>query len=130
MKANIAPKLRKYLPYLLKAREETLCEADTSQRICKVLDDVLGYDPMVDISKEVQIKQFTYADIVIKIDGMTKFLIEVKAASVQLHERHVDQAEGYASKEGIQFVLVTNGIEWKLYHLEIESGSPAQYDVV
>src|SRR5262249_34722836 len=31
--------------------------------------------------------------------------------------KHIEQAENYASKAGIRWVALTNGIEWQLYHL-------------
>jgi hypothetical protein len=121
MKINIARELKKYLPHLLQAQKDNLNEADTLQRIVKVFDDVLGYDPFTEISRELEVK-CKYVDLAIKIDGTTKFFVEVKAAGKKLRDRHVAQGELYAAEGNIQWVLVTNGVEWNLYHLTIDEG--------
>jgi hypothetical protein len=127
VKINIARDLRKCLPHLLKARDENLNEADTSRRIIKVFEDVLGYNGMTDISCEIEVRS-KYADVSVKIDGVTQLFIEVKAATVDLKDRHVMQGEMYAAKSNVQRVLLTNGVAWNLYHLSIDEG--LQYERV
>jgi predicted type IV restriction endonuclease len=121
MSIDIRKPLRKYLPFLLRAQEENLNEADTAQRIVKVFEEVLGYDVMTEITREKQIRE-KYVDITIKINGITKFLVEVKAAGVTLRDRHIDQAERYAAEGNVRWVVLTNGVAWNLYHLEFEEG--------
>ena len=55
MAADIRKPLKKCSPHLLKAKEQGLNEADTRVRIFEVFDQVLNYDPLEDISNEVQI---------------------------------------------------------------------------
>jgi hypothetical protein len=57
MSTDIRRSLRKFLPHLLKAKEENLNEADTVQRIIKVFEEVLGYDPMTEITCESQVNE-------------------------------------------------------------------------
>lgn len=117
----IVKELKKLLPHLLKAREDNLNEADTRQRIAKVLEDVLGYDPMTEISRETQIKE-KYVDIAVKIDGAIRLLVEAKSAPTVLRDRHIEQAQHYAAEGNIPWVLLTNGIVWNLYHLSFDEG--------
>ena len=128
MKINIARELKKYLPLLLEAQKDTLNEADTLQRIVKVFEDVLGYD-IREISRESEVK-CKYVDLAVKIDGTTKFFVEVKAAGKKLRQRHVEQVELYAAQGNIRWLLVTNGVEWKLYHLTITTGEPVDFEEV
>jgi len=116
MKINIAHDLRKCLPFLLKADGDKLSEADTSRRISKVFEDVLGYNAITEIAHEVEVRT-KYVDLVIRIDGIDKLFIEVKSADTKLMAHHVVQGETYASLASFQWVLLTNGIEWNLYHL-------------
>ena len=118
---NLVQPLKKILPTLLAAQEHNLNEADTRIRIVKVLSDVLGYDEMNDITSEQRIRH-RYADFAVKIDNTIKFLIEVKAAGVKLRSRHIEQAERYAAQGNIRWVLLTNCVEWHLYHLTFEEG--------
>lgn len=124
---DIRKSIKKYLPFLLEAREAGLSEADTMQRIIKILEDALGYDGMREITREQAIKD-RYVDLAIKIDGNIQLLIEVKAANVQLRDKQIEQAQNYASNGNIQWVLLTNGIEWALYHLTFDEG--IQFDKV
>jgi hypothetical protein len=50
------------------------------------------------------------------------FPIEAKSAATTLRDRHIDQAESYAAKDNIRWVLLTNGVVWSLYHLTFEEG--------
>lgn len=121
MPLDIRRPLRKFLPHLLQARQDNLNEADTVQRLIKVFEDVLGYDALAEISRETQLKG-KYIDIVLKIDGVVKVIVEAKAAAVILRERHIEQAEQYASKNNFEWVLLTNGVVWNLYHLTFDEG--------
>jgi hypothetical protein len=118
---DIRRPLKKFLPHLLKAREDSLNEADTVQRLVLFLQEVLDYDALKEITRESQIKE-KYADVAIKIDGSIRWLIEAKAAGVQLRSRHLDQAELYAAEGNHPWVLLTNGVEWRLYHLTFDEG--------
>jgi predicted type IV restriction endonuclease len=121
MVVDIRKPLKKFLPHLLKAREDNLNEADTVQRIIKVFEEVLGYDPLGEITRECQIRD-KYVDIALKIEGNLRLLVEVKAAGVELRDRHIEQAEHYAAVGNIPWVVLTNGVTWTLYHLSFDEG--------
>jgi len=118
---SIKGSLKKYVPFLLQAHEQNLNEADTAQRLVKIFEEVLGYDPMSEISREALIKS-KYVDFAIKVDGAVKFLVEIKAAGVELRDRHTDQARSYAAEGNIPWVLLTNGTTWIFYHLTFTEG--------
>jgi predicted type IV restriction endonuclease len=121
MPTDIKKPLRKILPYLLQAQKDNLNEADTVLRLVKVFEDVLGWDGMSEISREAQLKN-KYVDIALKIDNVTKLLVEAKAAGEKLRDRHVEQAERYASENNFRWVVLTNGVVWNLYHLTFDEG--------
>jgi predicted type IV restriction endonuclease len=121
MAVDIRKPLKKYLPHLLKAREDNLNEADTVLRLIKVFEDVFEYDPMTDISKEAAVKE-KFVDVALKVDGTIRLLVEVKSAATTLRDRHIEQAQSYAANSNIRWVLLTNGIAWNLYHLTFEEG--------
>ena len=121
MAADIRKPLKRYLPHLLKAREDNLNEADTLVRIIKVFEEVLCYDPMGEITREAQIKD-KYVDLAIKIDDTVRLLVEAKSAATVLRDRHIEQAQHYAASGNIPWVVLTNGVVWNLYHLSFEEG--------
>ncbi len=121
MPPDISKALKRYVPHLLQAQRDNMNEADTLQRLIKVFEDVLGYDPLAEISREAQLKN-KYVDVALKIDGVVRLLVEAKAAAVALRDRHIEQAQAYASRNNFQWVLLTNGVNWNLYHLTFEEG--------
>ena len=125
MAVDIRKPLKKFLPHLQQARADNLNEADTVQRLIKVFEEVLGYDGLTDISREAEMKG-KYVDVVLKIEGVIRLLVEAKAAGETLREKHIEQAESYASRNNYHWVLLTNGVTWNLYHLTFDEG--IEYD--
>jgi hypothetical protein len=81
-----------------------------------MLSDLFGYDKYSELTSEYAIRG-TYCDLATKIDGNLQTLIEVKAIGLDLKEQHVKQAIDYAANEGVDWVLLTNGMCWRVYHL-------------
>lgn len=121
MPADIKKPLKKFLPNLVKARDENLNEADTVQRIMKLLEDVLGYDALEDLSREANMKG-KFVDVLVKVDGRPRLIVEAKSASTKLRDRHIEQAQSYASRNNYPWVVLTNGLDWILYHLTFDEG--------
>lgn len=121
MGIDIRKPLRQLLPHLIKAAEDNLNEADTRQRVCRVFEEVLGYDAMTEITQETQIRS-KYVDIAVRLNGQIKFLIETKSAAKKLRDRHIEQAQHYAAEGNIPWVVLTNGVDWILYHLTFDEG--------
>ena len=97
-----------------KARD--VSEADTVTVVKDNLNDVFGYDKYLEITGEYAIRG-TYCDLAVKLDGRIAFLIEVKAVGIELNDRHTKQAIDYAANQGVEWVILTNGAEWVLYHV-------------
>ncbi len=110
--------LKKFATAFQEARDRGANESDTVMFLVKFFEEVLGYDSLKgEISKELSIKD-RYCDIALKITGTVRILVECKAAGINaLAEKHIEQAENYASRAGIRWVVLTNGVEWKLFHL-------------
>lgn len=123
---KIRSSLRRLQPFLIQAREQNINEADTVVRVVKVFEDVLGYNPLAEISREAALRD-KYVDLVIKLDDVIKLIVEVKAAGVTLRDRHIEQAQSYASRNNYRWVVLTNGVVWNLYHLTFEEG--IEYEV-
>lgn len=121
MPPDIRKPLKKMLPLFLQAQKDNLNEADTVVRLIKFFEEVLGWDPMSEISREAHLKN-KYVDMALKLDGVTKLLVEAKAAGEKLRDRYVEQAELYASENNFHWVVLTNGVDWNLYHLTFDEG--------
>lgn len=62
----------------------------------------------------------TYADYVIQVNKTRHFLVEVKALSFQLSEKHLRQTVNYGANEGIEYALLTNGRNFEFYKIIFE----------
>ena len=121
MSVDIRRPAKKFLPHFVVAQEQNLYEADTVQRVIRFLEQVLGYNPMTEITREKQVKD-KYVDLAVKVEDVVKFLIEVKSAGTELRDRHIEQAQHYAAEDNLRWVVLTNGVVWTLYHLTFEDG--------
>ncbi len=121
------PALRKYQRIIEASRDRDVNESDTVVVITDFLSDVLGYDKYEEITTEYSVRR-TYCDLAVKVGGDLRFLIEVKAIGKDLRENHLRQAVDYGAREGIEWVLLTNGVEWQAHRLRFEK--PIQHDLV
>lgn len=108
--------VKRYQPILAAARARDVGEADTVTIVKDMLADVFGYNKYTDVTSEYSIRG-TYCDLAIKLDGQLETLIEVKAIGLELKDAHVKQAVDYAANQGVDWVLLTNGITWRVYHI-------------
>jgi len=109
----------KFKRILAKAKERDVNEPDTVTIITDMLEEIFGFDKYSEITKEFAI-QGTYCDLAIKTNRGIEYLIEVKAIGLELNEKHLKQAVNYASREGIKWVVLTNGIKWEMYRVNLE----------
>lgn len=91
-----------------------LDESGTRIMINTFLTSILGYQELEEIKTEYMIKG-TYADYIVQIDGKRHFLVEVKAFSLELSDKHLRQAINYGANEGIEWAILTNGRQFQLY---------------
>jgi hypothetical protein len=112
LQLNVKSYRKKYLDKNL----TELDESGTRIMINNFLSEVLGYTPLEEIKTEYMIKG-TYADYVIQTGGIRHFLVEVKALSFQLSEKHLRQTINYGANEGIEWALLTNGKNFDFYRI-------------
>lgn len=93
-----------------------LDESSTRLLVNELLNEVLGYAMIDEIKTEYMIRG-TYADYVVQIKGERHFLVEVKALSLSLSDKHLRQAINYGANEGIDWALLTNGKEIQFYKI-------------
>lgn len=96
-----------------------LDESGTRIMINTFLTTVLGYQELEEIKTEYMIKG-TYADYIVQIGGTRHFLVEVKAFSINLSDKHLRQAINYGANEGIDWAILTNGRQFQIYKVIFE----------
>lgn len=119
--------LRKYQPIVRRLAERDISEADTVTVIKDMLTDIFGYDKYAELTSEQQIRG-TFCDLAIRVEGKVHYLAEVKSAGTTLNENHLRQAVNYGAHHGIEWILLTNGIIWKIYRIKF--AQPIDWDEV
>jgi len=99
-------------------------EAETRRRVERILENVAGYD-LGHLSRERAVKgagTTEHVDFVMQAeegpDAKPIVMVELKRVGVDLAPKHLRQACSYAINAGAEWVLLTNGREWRLYHVE------------
>lgn len=123
IKAGVA----KFQKVLVAAKARDLNESDTVSIITDILADVFGFDKYVEVTSELAIRG-TYCDIAVKLGEKFEYLIECKAIGIDLKEAHIRQATSYGANKGIEWVVLTNGVEWRVYKLKFEQ--PLSWDLI
>lgn len=108
--------LKKYQPIVTAAKTRDVGEADTVTIIKDMLSEFFGYDKYHEVTSEFAIRG-TFCDLALRLEGKISLLIEAKAIGLDLRDQHVRQAVDYAANQGIDWVLLTNGLVWRTYHL-------------
>lgn len=114
---RITSGLRRYQPIVRKLAERDISEADTVTVIKDILSDVFGYDKYAELTSEQQIRG-TFCDLAIRVDGKVHYLCEVKSAGTSLNDNHLRQAVNYGAHHGIEWVILSNAIVWKVYRIK------------
>lgn len=124
---RISGGLKSYQTVAQSHKARDVSEADTVTLIKDILAHLFGFDKYIELTSEQQIRG-TYCDLAVKIDGKIKYLIEVKAAGVDLNDSHLRQALNYGANQGIEWVVLTNSIEWQLHRIKF--GQPIEHEEV
>ncbi|OJF10424.1 hypothetical protein BG844_32285 [Couchioplanes caeruleus subsp. caeruleus] len=101
-------------------------EGDTRLLVTDFLCEGLGYDKYEDLTTEYQVKG-EFADYGVRIDRQLTAFIEVKRCATKLNAKHLRQVEMYAVNEGVEWMVLTNGQVWQVYHLT--AGLPVVIDL-
>ena len=119
--------LKKYQPIVGKLRERDISEADTVTVIKDMLTEIFGYDKYIELTSEQQIRG-TFCDLAIKVEGKIYYLAEIKSAGTTLNDNHLRQAINYGAHQGIEWIILSNAIEWKIFRIKF--GQPIDYEEV
>src|ERR1044071_9878469 len=111
---RLTPALKRFQPILTASKARDDGEADTVMIVTDVLAEVFGYDKYAELTAEHAIRG-TFCDLAISLDGDVQALVEVKAVGLDLKDQHVKQAVDYAANKGVDWVILTNAVHWRIY---------------
>lgn len=113
---RISNGLKKFQPIISSAVARDVNESDTVMIVSDILNEIFGYDKYSEVTREYAIRG-TYVDLAIKLESKLRMLIEVKNVGVDLKDGHKKQATDYAANQGVDWVVLTNGIQWQLHRV-------------
>ncbi|MEW6614855.1 MAG: restriction endonuclease subunit R [Thermodesulfobacteriota bacterium] len=116
---RIITQLKKYRSILVEAKDRDINESDTVVIIADMLADILGYKKYLEITTEFAIRG-TYVDLAVKVGNEVRFLIEAKAIDSPLKDIYIKQAIDYGANHGIEWVILSNGINWQIYKIHFK----------
>ena len=105
-----------FQPIVAQAKDKDINESDTVTIVTDILCNVFGYDKYSEITSEYAIKK-TFCDLAVKIKDKVALLIEVKAAGLTLKDDYIKQAVDYGANAGIDWVILTNAVTWKIFKI-------------
>lgn len=119
--AKIENRIKCNLKNIQKKAEKALsCDVSEAQTVSAVvkpfLTDILGYDEFEDLTDQYVVRG-TFCDIAIKANGKPYIMVEAKAIGVTLKDAHAKQAKDYGINSGVQWIVLTNGIDWNIYKI-------------
>jgi predicted type IV restriction endonuclease len=122
--ARAIPRFQKVLQI---AKDRDVNESDTVAVLTDMLAEVFGYEKYLEVTSEFAVRS-TFCDLALKVEDQVQFLVEAKAIGMELKDAHIRQAVGYGANHGVQWVVLTNGIQWRIYRIRFEQ--PIDHDLV
>ena len=101
-------------------------EGDTRLLVTDMLCEGFGFDKYTELTTEYRVKG-EFADYGIRLDKDLIAFLEVKRVATKLAAKHLRQVETYAVNEGVEWVILTSGVVWQVYH--ITGGLPIVVDL-
>ena len=101
-------------------------EGDTRLLVTDMLCDGFGFDKYSELTTEYRVKG-EFADYGIRLEKDLIAFLEVKRVNTRLSSKHLRQVESYAVNEGVEWVILTSGVVWQVYH--ITGGLPVVVDL-
>jgi hypothetical protein len=106
------------------AEKDDCNEAETRRRIERIFESVMGYDVLKHLSRERAVRgagETEHVDFAVQLeadDGAPPvIMVEIKRVAVDLRPKHLKQVSSYAINAGCEWAILTNGREWRLYHI-------------
>ncbi len=109
--------LKRFQPIVSSAKARDVNESDTVMIVTDMLSELLGWDKYSEVTSEHAIRG-TYCDLALSIDGALQAILEVKSVGTSFRESHLRQAVDYAANQGLDWVILTNAAEWRVYQVQ------------
>ncbi|MED5495304.1 MAG: hypothetical protein VYB58_06240 [Verrucomicrobiota bacterium] len=126
---RIKAALRRFKPLLKAARERDAGRADTATLALDLLSELFGYDRYTEITSELDNKESVF-DFSIQTEGQPRMLVRVSPIGMAPDDRYLLATAQYAQMNGVDWIIMTNGIAWQVHHVEDVGANAPETPVV
>ena len=137
-KSKISREQRKAIRNARKMIEQIVAldsnEAETRRRVERIFETVMGYQ-MDHLSRERAVRgagETEHVDFAIQLergpDARPMVMVELKRVGIELAKKHLKQVTSYAINAGCEWILLTNGRQWRVY--DVEFGQPPKVEIL
>ena len=126
---RIKAALRRFKPLLKAARERDAGRADTATLALDLLSELFGYDRYTEITSELDNKESVF-DFSIQTEGQPRMLVRVSPIGMAPDDRYLLATAQYAQMNGVDWIILTNGIGWQVHHVEDVGANAPETPVV
>jgi predicted type IV restriction endonuclease len=100
----------------------TLNETETRTQIIDPILVALGYKTLDLVRREYRLQASGQAVDYYLLAGEQRVVIEAKQVGAELGPKDASQLVGYCAQEGVRWALLTNGIQWQVFDIELSGG--------
>ena len=114
---SIQETLRSLKTLLREGSSASPSEADTRVHFIDPILRALGWTALGEIQREVYVRDTKeFIDYTLSVNGQPRIAVEAKRLSFKLNEAAAGQLIQYCAILGIEWAVLTNGAEWRVYH--------------
>ena len=96
-----------------------LNETETRAHLIDPILDALGYRSLGEIRREVRLPDSGHVVDYLLTAGSVRVVVEAKALRSGLGPRDASQLVGYCAMDGVRWALLTDGIHWEVFDVEL-----------
>lgn len=115
-KKRLADFIKSQHQVLTKLKQDDANEATIRLVVTEMLTKGLGYDLVNELAPEYMVRG-EFADFGLRIEQDLVAFLEVKRPGTRLDQKHLRQVQSYAVNEGVEWLWLTNGPNWQVWHL-------------
>lgn len=104
---------------LYSSASEGLNESETRAHLIDPILDALGYRSLREIRREVRLPDSGQFVDYLLTAGSVRVVVEAKALRSGLTPRDASQLVGYCAMDGVRWALLTDGLRWEIFDIEL-----------
>jgi len=104
----------------------TLNETETRTHLIDPVLAALGYETLDQVRREVRLEASGQIVDYQLHAGDQQVVVEAKASRVSLDAKEASQLVGYCAQEGVRWALLSNGLQWQIFDVELSGNWEAK----